>query len=185
MSERVYETEQERSAEALAQAEARLRVLSAHLVDAEERKCTRTRIARELHDGLGRVLTGFVMQRHAAASRPSPVKAEQCRDDAVVLAQKAIQQVKAMSFQLRPAQLDLLGLVGVIVATLGRQREATGLRSFLRLRGATPQRVRPSHAMALRIVQDALNNVLRHALADRLVMRLRFHDADHLLRLSL
>ena len=174
--EKAHEAERQSSAAALAQANARLRQLSARLVDAQERECTR--IARELHDGLGQVLTGIVMQLHAARRSVSPIQAEKCRDDALDLAQQAIQQVKSMSFQLRPAQLELLGFVAAVKATLDRQRDTTGLRSFVRLRGATPQRVLPTHAVALRILQEALNNVLRHAAASRLVVRLHFHEGE-------
>jgi signal transduction histidine kinase len=178
MREQAHEAERQRSAEALAQANARLRMLSAHLVDAQERECAR--IARDLHDGLGQVLTGIVMQLHAARRSESPIQAEQCHVDALNLAQQAIQQVKSMSFQLRPAQLELLGFVAAVKATLDRQRDATGLRSFVRVRGQAPQRVVPAHAVALRILQEALNNVLRHAAASQLVVRLNFFEDDRL-----
>ncbi|HWI10874.1 MAG TPA: histidine kinase [Burkholderiaceae bacterium] len=175
--ERAHDAERVRSAEALAQANARLRQLSAHLVDAQERE--RTHIARELHDGLGQLLTGIVIQLHAALRSESSAQAERCRGDALDLAQEAIRQVKSMSFQLRPAQLELLGFVAAVKATLDRQRDATGLQSFVRLRGQAPQQAVLSNAVALRILQEALNNVLRHAAASRLVVRLRFNGDDH------
>lgn len=178
MSEREHEVERQRSAEALAQANARMRVLSAHLVDAQERE--RAHIARELHDGLGQMLTGIVMQLHAARRSESPAQAEQCHEDALDLVQQAIQQVKSMSFQLRPAQLELLGFVAAVKATLDRHRDATGLQSFVRVRGEASQRVTPAHAVALRILQEALNNVLRHAAASHLVVRLHFLGDDRL-----
>ena len=175
--ERAHEAEQLRSAEALAQANARLRQMSARLVDEQERE--RAHIARELHDGLGQMLTGIVIQLYAAHASESPERAEECHANALDLALKAIQQVKSMSFQLRPAQLELLGFVAAVKATLDRQRDATGLQSFVRLRCWTPQRVLPAHAVALRILQEALNNVRRHAMATRLVVRLRFDGPDH------
>ena len=178
MNERRHALKAERrhAAEALAQANARLRQISARLVDAQERE--RAHIARELHDGLGQMLTGIVIHLHAANRSESPEQAEQCRANALDLAQEAVRQVKSMSFQLRPAQLELLGFVAAVKATLDRQRDATGLQSFVRLRGAAPQSVLPTHAVALRILQEALNNVLRHAAARRLVVRLHFHDGD-------
>jgi signal transduction histidine kinase len=175
--QRVHEAEQLRSAEALAQANARLRQMSARLVDAQERE--RAHIARELHDGLGQMLTGIVIQLYAAHASESPQRAEECHANALDLALQAIQQVKSMSFQLRPAHLELLGFVAAVKATVDRQRDATGLKSFVRLRCWTPQRVLPAHAVALRILQEALNNVLRHAVATRLVVRLRFDGSDH------
>lgn len=178
MREQEHEAERQRSAEALAQANARMRVLSAHLVDAQERE--RAHIARELHDGLGQMLSGIVMQLHAARRSQSPAQAEQCHEDALDLVQQAIQQVKSMSFQLRPAQLAMLGFVAAVKATLDRHRDATGLQSFVRVRGEAPHRVTPAHTVALRILQEALNNVLRHAAASHLVVRLHFLRNDRL-----
>lgn len=167
-----------RSADTLARANSRLRVLSARLVGAQERECTR--IARELHDGLGQVLTGIVLQLYAAQRSASAEQTSACHESALELAQHAIRQIKSMSFQLRPAQLELLGFVAAVKATLDRQRDSTGLQSFVRLRGTAPQHVWPAHAVALRILQEAVNNVLRHAGASRLVVRLRFTGDEHL-----
>jgi signal transduction histidine kinase len=164
--------ERERTARALADANARLRVLSNHLVHAQERE--RTRIARDLHDGLGQLLTSIVIQLQAARHTADPAQAERCYANALETAQHSIGQVKTMSFQLRPAQLELLGFVAAVKATLDRQRDATGLQAVVRLRGNPPEHVLPSHAVALRILQEGLTNVLRHAGAARAVVRLRF-----------
>lgn len=178
LRERELDAERERGAKALAQANARLRQLSAHLVDAQERE--RTRIARDLHDGLGQQLTGIVLQLQAARHSSDATQAERCRDHALDSAQQAIRQVKTLSFQLRPAQLELLGFIAAVKATVDRQRDATGLQSVVRVRGHPPDRVLPVHAVALRILQEGLTNVLRHAQAKRLVVRLRFGPGDTL-----
>lgn len=179
LRERAFEAERERSARALADANARLRLLSAHLVDAQERE--RTRIARDLHDGLGQQLTGIVLQLQAARHSSDAAQAERCRDRALDSAQQAIHQVRTLSFELRPAQLELLGFVSAVKATLDRQRDATGLRSVLRVRGSEPTQVLAAHGVALRILQEGLTNVLRHANARRLVVRLHFMAHGHFL----
>ena len=167
-----------RNVQALAAARLRLRQLSAHLVDAEERE--RTRLARELHDGLGQMFTGVAIQLHAAQGSRDPAQAQRCIAQALALALDGIRQVKALSFELRPAQLAMLGLVAAVKATLDRQRDSTGVHSVVRVRGTPPGQVLPQHAVALRILQEALNNVLRHARAGRIVVRLRFGSADAL-----
>jgi len=171
LRERANELERQRTAEALAQANARLRLLSARLVDAQERE--RTLVARELHDGLGQVLTGIVIHLHAAARSDTPGQ-QRCNERALDLAQQAIRQVKSMSFQLRPPQLELLGFVAALQATLERQLEASGVRGSLRVRGTDPRRAQPAQAVALHVLQEALTNVLRHAAARNVVVRLRF-----------
>lgn len=171
------EIERRRTSVELADANARLRLLSARLVDAQERE--RARIARELHDGLGQVLTGIVIHLHAASRSEAPEQARRCGERAQELAQQAIQQVKSLSFQLRPAQLELLGFVAAVQATLDRQLEASGIRAVLRVRGFDPERPSPSHAVALRVLQEGLTNVLRHANARSAVVRLRFTGDGH------
>jgi len=177
LREAAFEEERRRNVAALAEANARLRLLSARLVDAEERE--RTRIARELHDSLGQVLTGVIIHLHAAARSDAPEQQMRCQARAGELAQQAIRQVKSMSFDLRPAQLELLGFTAAVQATLDRQLEASSVRGVLRLRGNDPQHAAPAQAVGLRVLQEALTNVLRHAKASVVVVRLRFLGADH------
>jgi signal transduction histidine kinase len=179
LRERAFEAERERSAQALADANARLRLLSAHLVDAQERE--RTRVARDLHDGLGQQLTGIVLHLQAARHTADAAQARRCCEHALDSAQQAIRQVKTLSFQLRPAQLELLGFVAAVKATLDRQRDASGLQSVVRVRGHPPLQLLPAHAVALRILQEGMTNVLRHAQARRVVVRLRFGPGDGLM----
>lgn len=171
------ERERARAAAALADANARLRRMSSRLVDAQERE--RGRIARELHDSLGQGLTGIVIHLHAAGRSEEPVQRERCLQRALELAQHAIQQVKSMSFQLRPAQLELLGFVAAVQATLERHLDASGVRGVLRVRGHDPQRALGGQAVALRVLQEALTNLLRHANAQQVVVRLRFARGEH------
>jgi signal transduction histidine kinase len=173
MRQRALELERQRTARALAEANTRLRLLSARLVDAQERE--RTLVARELHDSLGQLLTGLVIHLQAAQrAEAAPEQIERCHARALDLAQQAIRQVKSMSFQLRPPQLELLGFVPALQATLERQLEASGVRGILRVRGNDPKQAQPSRAVALHVLQEALTNVLRHAQARNVVLRVRF-----------
>lgn len=177
LRERALEVERQRTAQALAEANARLRLLSSRLVGAQERE--RTLVARELHDSLGQVLTSVVMQLHASGRTPEAAEAQRCQQRALELTQQAIRQVKTMSFNLRPAQLELLGFVAAVRATLDRQLEASEVKGALRLRGNDPQRTLPAQSVALRVLQEALTNMLRHSHAHSVVVRLRFADGEH------
>jgi signal transduction histidine kinase len=176
LRERSLELERQRTAEALADANARLRLLSSHLVDAQERE--RTLVARELHDSLGQVLTSVVIHLHASARSEAPADVDRYRQGALELVQQAIRQVKSMSFNLRPAQLELLGFPAAAQATLERTLEASDVKGSLRMRGIDPRRTAPAQTVALRVLQEALTNMLRHAGARSVVVRLRFVDAD-------
>jgi signal transduction histidine kinase len=79
-----------------------------------------------------------------------------------------------LSFSLRPAQLDLLGLVAAVQSAVQRIAEPAGLAFSVSSRGKEPAVLGETASVALRLVQEALNNVVRHADASHIAVRLRF-----------
>ncbi|MBA3772313.1 MAG: response regulator [Ramlibacter sp.] len=172
MTERQRVLEQERLGRELEAAYGRLKKLSARLVVAQERE--RTLISRELHDHLGQTLTGMVIHLHAAKRSGDPDTARKHTDTAMAMAQGAVGQLKTLSFALRPAQLDLLGLVAAAQTAVQRMAEPAGLAFSVTSRGDEPDKLGETASVALRLVQEALNNTVRHAQASRIGVRLRF-----------
>ena len=178
MSDRRRAEEQERLARELAAAYSRLKTLSARVVVAQERE--RNLISRELHDQLGQTLTGMVIHLHAAKRAADPEAALRHTDTAVEMAQNAVSQLKTLSFSLRPPQLDLLGLVPATQTAVQRVAEPAGLAFSVSARGTEPKRLGETAAVVLRLVQEALNNVVRHAQAEHIIVRLRFLPGDRI-----
>ena len=172
MSERQRALDKERLDRELEAAYRRLKKLSARLVVAQERE--RSLISRELHDQLGQTLTAVVIHLHAAERTPDPEAARKHGATAAELANGALQQLKTLSFSLRPAQLDLLGLVPAVQSAMQRIAEPAGLAIELTTRGKEPQALEENAAVAVRLVQEALTNTVRHAQATQLCVRLRF-----------
>jgi signal transduction histidine kinase len=172
MTERQRVLEQERLGRELEAAYRRLKKLSARLVVAQERE--RTLISRELHDQLGQTLTGMVIHLHAAKRTSDPEATRKHTDTAMDMAQGAVKQLKTLSFSLRPAQLDLLGLVAAAQSAVQRIAEPAGLAFTVSARGKEPAVLGETASVALRLVQEALNNVVRHAQASHITVRLRF-----------
>jgi signal transduction histidine kinase len=172
MTERQRALEQERLGLELEAAYRRLKKLSARLVVAQERE--RTLISRELHDQLGQTLTGMVIHLHAAKRAPDPEATRKHTDTAMEMAQGAVKQLKTLSFSLRPAQLDLLGLVAAAQSAVQRIAGPAGLAFSVSSRGKEPAVLGETASVALRLVQEALNNVVRHAEASHIAVRLRF-----------
>jgi signal transduction histidine kinase len=170
LEERRRMQEKERLDAELQAAYARLKELSARFVLAQERE--RSHISRELHDQLGQTLTAVVIHLHAAER--SPESARKHHATAAELANGALQQLKTLSFSLRPAQLDLLGLVPAVQSAMQRIAEPAGLRCELSSRGEEPKKLEENAAVAVRLVQEALTNTVRHADAQRVRVRLRF-----------
>ena len=150
----------------------RLRELSARALAAQE--IERTLISRELHDVLGQTLTATVIHLHAARSSNDRESANSYIDAAVQMAKTAIEQVKTLSFSLRPAALDLLGLVAAVRADVERLAHPAGLQTSITTRGVEPAKLGDSALVALRLIQEAVTNAIRHSGATCVTVRLRF-----------
>ena len=172
LEERRRQAEKERLDAELQGAYARLKELSARFVLAQERE--RSMISRELHDQLGQTLTAVVIHLHAAERAPEPEVAQRHGATAAELANGALQQLKTLSFSLRPAQLDLLGLVPAVQSAMQRIAEPAGLEWQVTTRGTEPKTLEENAAVAVRLVQEALTNTVRHAHATQVRVRLRF-----------
>ncbi|VVD84425.1 histidine kinase [Pandoraea communis] len=161
------------SARPLAQAVARK-------IDAA-REAERTRLAQEIHDGLGAQLTALQLTVARLAMRP-PVDAAEWQSlctqiqNAATAAQDAADELVGRS---RPPALDA-GLVPALRTWLRGFGEHSGLTCIWRCDDVTRDRVAnlsPDAVLALyRVAQEALTNVARHARASRVVVAL---DGGH------
>ena len=172
MAERERAIEKEKLDHELEAAYGRLKKLSARLVAAQERE--RSLISRELHDHLGQTLTGMVIHLHAANRSGDADTARKHTETAMEMAQGAVDQLKTLSFSLRPAQLDLLGLVAATQSAAQRIAGPAGLALRVAARGDEPKQLGETASVALRLVQEAITNVVRHARATQVCVRLRF-----------
>lgn len=164
--------EQERMSRELEAAYERVKELSARLIVAQERE--RRVISRELHDHLGQTLTGVVIHLHAARQAADAQTARAHSETASAMAQTAIEQVRTLSFSLRPPQLDLLGMTAAVQTAVQRLAEPAGLAFKVTIRGAEPKIPGANASVTLRVLQEGLTNSLRHAKASRVDVRLRY-----------
>jgi len=172
MQERRRAAEQARLASELEAAYKRLKAVGARAVAAQERE--RLLISRELHDQLGQTLTGMVIHLHAAQRAKDPQSAQRHTTTAMEMAQGAIGQVKTLSFSLRPAQLDFLGVISAVHTAVQRLAEPAELEFRVTSRGTEPAEPGEIASAAVRLVQEAMSNIVRHAQATRVDVRLRF-----------
>lgn len=138
------------------------------------REAERTRIARELHDELGQLLTGIKLDFSATIHRLRELKTP---GDVVDRLQSAIGQVdigiamvRRISSDLRPAALDHRDLGGALEDEARRVAARSGLR--IRIINRLEENVPPDLATAaFRIFQEALTNAVRHARATAISAR--------------
>ena len=138
----------------------RLRALAAHLQTVREAE--RRRLARELHDEVGQLLTGLRLLLKPNGDLPPgaiDVRLEQAR--AVV--DDLLGRVRRISFDLRPADLDQLGLLPALLALFERYTTQTAVLVNLKHQGVNRRFPSEVETGAYRIVQEALTNAARHA----------------------
>ena len=160
---------------AVAIEQARLVEASRELSIVEER----ARLARELHDATVQTLFSLSLTAEATASLVSSDPAAAAVEVRRIqeLAQGAVAELRSLVFELRPPALEEDGLV----ATLGKQLEVLGRVHGLsvELVGSSEARLDPGVETGLfRIVQEALNNVVRHASARRVSVAVEIGTAS-------
>lgn len=163
---------------ALRQSQEDLRKLAAHqeTIREDERK----RIAREVHDELGGLLTGIKAYVTVSAHRSSVAGAppDKLLSDAAALIDSAIETVRRIITDLRPSVLDQLGVWAALEWYVGQIAERTGLDCRCDIDDALHGMLIDSErsTMLFRIVQEALTNVVRHADATRVTVRAAYHE---------
>lgn len=165
-----------RSEEALHEAHDRLRALSSRMMKIQENE--RRTIARELHDEIGQALTAVKISLQSLPLESDSAGRARRIEEALRIVDHALEQVRSLSLDLHPSQLDDLGLIAALRWYLDRQSRIAGFEVRF---GADPLpgRLHPEIATAcFRIVQEALTNVLRHAGARRVSVELRRRGAE-------
>ena len=169
----------------LQEANQQLRLLAAHLQSAREEE--RTRIAREIHDEIGTLMTAIKMDLaflgralNGNGSKKSP---EALREEIIAttkLVDEAIETVHEIARELRPGVLDHLGLRAALEWQMqdfqGRAKIECQFTSNLDELELDP----PRSTAVFRIMQEALTNVARHAQATRVEASLLRED-NHLI----
>ncbi len=166
-------------------AQAALRALSRRLLEIQEEE--RGRLARDLHDDIGQALTALKIQVESlrgvlgegpqADDRAQGVA--QRVDDCVDTIQSTLERVRQLSLSLRPPQLDDLGLAAALRSHLDRQARVAGLASHFDAAEAPHELSPETETACFRVAQEAITNVLRHARARNLWVRL-YDDAGRL-----
>jgi len=141
----------------------------------EAQELERRRLARELHDETGQALTSILLGVRAIRRAGSPAEAEQAENDVRAQIVQALQDVRALAVELRPAALDDFGLVPAIERLAETFQERSGLETMVQanIDGRLPAEI---ETVLYRVVQEALTNVAKHASAERVSIVLRSRD---------
>jgi PAS domain S-box-containing protein len=156
----------------------RMQVLSKQLIEAHEAE--RRSVARELHDEIGQALTSIKINLQGAQRPSGETGPGSHLEESIAIVERALQQVRDLSLDLRPSLLDDLGLVPALRWYADRQTQRAGIRmQFI----ADPPETRPSaeiETACFRVAQEALTNIVRHAQAREVLIELRSRPTEGL-----
>ena len=153
----------------------------------QAQEAERKRIASDLHDGLGQVLTMLKFRVEESLIRLASDQIEEVNGilkEVVIQLRGAVGDVRRISTELRPSMLDDLGLVPTVV-WLCRQFEAThaGIKVTLDEKINEESIPIPVKIPIFRLIQEALNNIAKHAHATNVFIYLRVHHNGFLVEI--
>ena len=153
-----------------------MRALSGRVIRAQEEE--RQRIARELHDDTGQVLTLLLIRLKLLEGQPGAERLEEQIAELRGLVSGAIDQVRQLALNLRPPALDQLGLVPALRSLATTFTANTHIPVKLELpREAV--RLSPEQTIAVyRIAQEALTNAAKHASATQTTLAVALNQSS-------
>ncbi|OGK02671.1 MAG: hypothetical protein A2350_07145 [Candidatus Raymondbacteria bacterium RifOxyB12_full_50_8] len=165
---------QQRARDELAQREAMRRDMLRHTVAAQEEE--RRRIARELHDEIGQTLTALSLglQRLSETAADDPDSIKGSVHDLHVLTAAAVSELSHLVSDLRPSQLDHLGLAAALRSLVKDYQKRFDLEVDLKFAGQRRRLDADLELALFRIAQESLTNVVRHAQVKQVQVQLCF-----------
>lgn len=166
--------EMERLNKALREREKTLAELLRQVVNAQEAE--RQRIARELHDATGQALTAVALGLHGVGRLydDNNKAAQRHLQELEKYATNALEELRHIIADLRPSQLDDLGLAAALQWYVKEFEKHYAIATKLTIMGDQYSLPPEYKTVLFRIAQEALTNVAKHAQAGRVSIRLRY-----------
>jgi signal transduction histidine kinase/streptogramin lyase len=145
---------------------------SHQLINSQEQE--RKRIAAELHDSLGQNL--LIIKNRALLGLSTPDNHQRAMDELEVIsgtASQAIGEVREIAHNLRPYQLDRLGLTKALAAMIRKTAGSSNIEFSTTLDKIDDLFSKESEINLYRIVQESVNNILKHSAATRAGLTIR------------
>ena len=158
-----------------------LRSLAAYQQEVREQE--RNRIAREIHDQFGQSLTILKMDlswlKKQQADKNPKVEEKMAAMSQVI--DTALKDLHAVTAELRPVILDDFGLAAAIEWQMEEFRDRSGIDCQMEKSGFEPDLPKDQATALFRIFQETLTNIMRHAQADQVQVRLQAGAGDLIL----
>lgn len=167
----VFELEREQFKQALLQAQIEMK---------EE---TLTTISRELHDNFGQVASLIKMNLSLLAKHVKEEGKENLKQSSELIKQH-IQDIRSLSVSLKGENLKRFGLLGMIKMDVDRYEKAGELKIHLDLPEEDVSFEQDKEIFMYRMVQEILNNVIKHAQATEVFITIKVNKKDSLIHIK-
>lgn len=171
---RQHTTEIELQGRQLQESNYRLRQLTAHLETARDDE--RRSVAQDIHDDLGQTLTAMNLEISAMLRTGSGVDLKPHLHSLKKQIDLAIGTVQRIISAMRPQVLDELGLEAALEGLAQMVRVQGGIRCVVSVSLSHEQLSQDTVTCLYRVAQEAITNVLRHAVAEKVLLTLRHRD---------
>lgn len=160
--------------EEVAAKQATLEQLLGELLRAQEEE--RQRISTEIHDSVAQLMVSASYHTQSSSALLAQSKFDRAREEAeyaTKIISRCVKELRGIVTELYPPALSELGLLGALQENVEYFRRETGVACRI-LSTALPQQMSPVQEMVIyRVVQEALNNVRKHAQASEVQIGLR------------
>lgn len=148
------------------------------IIETEEKE--RIRIAKDLHDGIGQLLSAAKMNLSSlegkiAMDTPGQQSAFK---NAVELLDESVKEVRTVSHNMMPNVLLKLGLASAIREFITKIQNTPDLKVNLEIVGMTERLEQEKESILYRVIQEIVSNIIKHAKASELSLQLIRHEKD-------
>ena len=151
----------------------------------ESQEAERKRVAAELHDSIGQDLL-VIKNRLLLGMQAGQNSGESVKDfeDAVEHVTSSLKHVREISKNLRPIQLDQIGLTAALESAIETAAESAKLQSSVRIDKIDNLLSKEEEINLFRIVQESINNIMKHAQATELIVGVKKSEQSLLLEIE-
>lgn len=176
LKNKIYEQEAEINERKISQLQKENKLLSLHsMIEGQEME--RLRIAQDLHDGLGGLLTSVKAHFNSIQSEIDSVKDMKIYDRTNRLIDEACGAVRRISHDMVPHSINISGLKGAM-EELQRSIKLQNVECELETFGDLERIVGQKASMIYRIIQELANNAIKHGKSSRIFLQFMIHEND-------
>ena len=136
----------------------------------------RKRIAKDLHDGLGGLLSTVKLKLHAVSEQSDQLRSIPLYHKTFSLVETACEEVRRIAHNMMPEALHKLGLLAAVEDLADHISQSTALQVSVQLIGTARTFSEERNIMLYRIIQELLHNIIKHAEAEMVWIQFSYFE---------